>query len=358
MSRNARFRNLFASRPAFARWVWLLLALASPLWAGADAVSPATNALARVIIVQDAQAMDVFQPCPKVVRAMVDCAITNLTHQGNCAAAWLSLVSTRDIVGIKVLSHPGPNSGTRPAVTAAVVEGLLAAGLPPKHVVVWDGQGSDLRLAGYYDLARRYGIRVTSSAEAGYDRTASYDNPLLGNLIWGDLDFGKQGERVGRKSYVTKLVTQQLTKIINITPLLNHNLIGVSGNLFSLAMGSVDNTLRFEGDADRLAIAVPEICALPALRHQVVLNIVDALICQYEGGEKSLLHYSTVLNQLRFSRDPVALDVLSTEELKHQRQLFHAFDPKPSLDTYTNASLLELGISDPARIHVRRLTLP
>jgi Domain of unknown function (DUF362) len=358
VSRNARFRNLFEARPALARWVCLLLALASPLRAGADAVSPATNAFARVVIVQDGQAMDVFQPCPKVVQAMVDCAITNLTHQGNCAAAWLSLVSTQDIVGIKVLSHPGPNSGTRPAVTAAVVAGLLAAGLPPKHIVVWDGQSSDLRLAGYYDLARHYGIRVTSSAEAGYDPTAFYDNPLLGNLIWGDLDFGKPGERVGRKSYVTKLVTRQITKIINITPLLNHNLIGVSGNLFSLAMGSVDNTLRFEGDTDRLAVAVPEICALPVLRHCVVLNIVDALICQYEGGEKSLLHYSTILNQLRFSRDPVALDVLSTEELKRQRQLLHAFDPKSSLDTYANASLLELGISDPARIHVRKLTLP
>ncbi len=358
MSRNALFRNLLACPPVFALVLGLVLPLISPLRAGADAACPDTNAVARVVVVQDAQATDIFQPRPKVIQAMVDCAITNLTGKASCAAAWLSLVSTQDIVGIKVLSHPGPNSGTRPAVTAAVVEGLLGAGLPPQHIVVWDRQSSDLRLAGYYDLARRYGIRITSSAEAGYDPRAFYDNPLLGNLVWGDLDFGKQGERIGRKSYVTKLVTQQITKIINITPLLNHNLIGVSGNLFSLAMGSVDNTLRFEDDADRLAIAVPEICALPALRDRVVLNIVDALICQYEGGEKSLLHYSTILNQVRFSRDPVALDVLSTEELKRQRQLLHAYDPKPSLETYTNASLLELGISDPAKIHIRKLTLP
>ena len=39
-----------------------------------------------------------------------------------------------------------------------------------------------------------------------------------------------------------------MTKIINVTPLLNHNLAGVSGILYGLAIGSVDNTLRFELD--------------------------------------------------------------------------------------------------------------
>ena len=77
----------------------------------------------------------------------------------------------------------------------------------------------------------------------------------------------------------------------------------------------MDNTRRFEGDPDRLATAVPEIYALPLLGDRVVLNITDALIGQYEGGARSLLHYSTVLNQLWFSRDPVALDMLAIKEL-------------------------------------------
>src|SRR5262249_49447092 len=155
-----------------------------------------------------------------------------------------------------------PNSGTRPAVVAAVVEGLLAAGLPPTNIIVWDKQTTDLRLAGYFDLAARYGIRVAGSAQTGYDEKAFYDTALLGNLVWGDLEFGRKGTGIGRKSFVSKLVSQEMTKIINISPLLNHNLAGVSGNLYSLAIGSVDNLTRFESDPNRMATAIPEIYAL------------------------------------------------------------------------------------------------
>lgn len=307
---------------------------------------------ARVFIAHDPRATDAFEPNPDRVRVMVNSAITNLTAKPTVADAWRSLVSTNDVVGIKVFSEPGPNSGTRPAVAAAVVEGLLSAGLPPDHIIVWDKHQADLRLAGFFKLARRYGVRVAGSEQAGYDEKTFYDTPLIGNLVWGDLEFGKTGEGVGRKSFVSKLVAGQMTRIINITPLMNHNLVGVAGNLFSLAMGSVDNTTRFENSEPRLAVAVPEIYALPALSDHVVLNITDALICQYEGEERSLLHYSTVLNQIRVSRDPVALDVLSIQELTQQRERNGAPAVKVNMDLYSNASLLELGVSDTNKIEI------
>jgi hypothetical protein len=286
---------------------------------------------------------------------MVDRAIMNFTHRSSVPEAWLSLVSTQDVVGIKVYSLPGPNSGTRAAVVAAVIEGLLSAGSPPKHIVIWDKQATDLRLAGYFDLGERYGVRVAGSAQAGYDLTNSYDSSIIGNLLWGDVEFGQKTPGAGRRSFVSKLVSRELTKIINISPLLNHNLAGVSGNLYGLAIGSVDNVARFEADPNRLATAVPEIYALPALSDHVVLNIVDALICQYEGGERVRLQYSTTLNELRFSKDPVALDVLSLQELDHQRQTARAPGLKVIQDLYNNAALLELGVSDPKRIQVEHI---
>jgi hypothetical protein len=313
------------------------------------------NLAARVIVVHDPEATDAFEPRADHVQAMVDRGLTNLTGKATVADAWLSLISTQDTVGIKVFSEPGPNSGTRPAVVAAVVRGLLSTGIRADHVIVWDKYQSDLRLAGFFTLARRYEVRVAGSGDAGYDETNFYAAPLLGNLAWGDFEFGQKGEGIGRKSFVSKLVSQQMTKIVNITPLMNHNEAGVCGNLFSLAMGSVDNTTRFLSDPGRLASAVPEIYALPVLGDRVVLNIVDALICQYEGEERSLLHYSTVLNQLRFSTDPVALDVLSFRELEHQRQLAATSTTKTNLDLYHNASLLELGVSDPKKILVENL---
>src|SRR5882757_594186 len=182
---------------------------------GAAFTTGHTAPRARVVMVEDAQAIDAFRARPEPIREMVSEGITDLTRTASVPEAWRTMVSTQDVVGIKVFSTPGANSGTRPSVVAAVVEGLLAAGVTPKHIVVWDRQLTDLRLAGYSDLAKRYGIRIAGSQEAGYDENAYYDMPLPGTLIWGDLEFGKKGAGTGRKSFVSKLLTQEISKIIN-----------------------------------------------------------------------------------------------------------------------------------------------
>jgi len=278
-----------------------------------------------------------------------------LSGGGAARGAGLALVSTQDVVGIKVFSAPGANSGTRPAVVASVAQSLIAAGVPPQNIVVWDKFEPDLRAAGFFELATSLGVRVAASTSAGWDATNAYDNPLIGKLVYGDSEFESKSEGIGRKSFVSKLVSQELTKIINIAPMLNHNEAGVCGHLYSLTIGSVDNTTRFEGVPGRLSQAVPEIYALPAVGDRVVLNITDALLGQYEGGSRGLLHYSTVLNQLRFSFDPVALDVLSVRELERQRRVARAQMFRANLELYRNATLLELGESDLSKLEIETL---
>jgi hypothetical protein len=320
-------------------------------------VSPDGLSRARVIVVSDPAATEAFDPRWEKVQELVDRGITYLTGKPTVAEAWRSIASTQDTIGIKVFSAPGPDSGTRPAVVAGVVTGLLKAGVRPRHIIVWDKHWEDLKSAGFVKLADRLGIRVGASIRAGYDETNGppYDSSLLGQLVWGDLEFSRKGEGVGRKSFVSKLVTKEMTKIINVTPLLNRNSVGVSGNLYSLAMGSVDNTLRFENAAGRLAEAVPEIYALPVLGDRVVLNIVDALICQYQGEQQTRLHYAAALNELRLSTDPVALDVLSLQELNRQRERVKMTTNTNSFKLYYNASLLELGVSELRNIFVERV---
>src|SRR5882724_4052944 len=92
---------------------------------------------AKVVIAQDPEATDAFRPRPIKIQSMMNRAITALTEKASVAEAWRSLVSTQDVVGLKVFSMPGPNSGTRPAVVAAVVAGLLGAGLPAKNIIIW-----------------------------------------------------------------------------------------------------------------------------------------------------------------------------------------------------------------------------
>lgn len=313
--------------------------------------------MSQVVIVHDAAAVEAFRAKAGIVKAMVDCGITNLTRSATVRDAWRKIVSSKDVVGLKVFSTPGPNSGTRPAVVAAVVEGLLKSGLKPRNIVIWDRHLGDLKLAGFDDIAARYGVRLAGSVQSGYDSNAFYDTALLGTPVWGDLEFGKTGAGVGRRSYVTKLLTRDVTKIINISPMLNHPGASVAGNLYSLAMGSVDNVGRFESEPERLAAAVPEIYAMTNLSDHVVLNITDALICQYEGGEKGLLHYSAALGEIRVSRDPVALDSLSLDELEKLRKATDAPKVKMNTELYKNAALLELGTEDLKKIEVRRVEL-
>ena len=337
-----------------------LVGAATPVPPKVESASAA--ALSQVVVVHDAQATDAFKPREDVVRQMVKTGITNLALTGSAKDAWKKWLATNDTVGIKVHSAPGANTGTRPAVVAAVVEQLLECGLPPSRIIIWDRQRADLRQAGYFSLAEKYGVRVEGSVNAGFDPDSFYnpDRPVIGPLIWSDLEFGKKTPDAGRKSFLSKLVAKEITKIVVITPVLNHNTAGVFGHLVSLAIGSVDNTLRFENDLLHLKSAVPEIYALPALSDRVVLCITDALVCQYEGEQRGLLHYSSAVNELRFSRDPVALDLLSLRELERQRVL--SSQPVPhhnpfaaQMELLENAALLELGASDDSRIRIQHI---
>lgn len=306
----------------------------------------------RVVVVKDPQATSAYVPRADIVKSMVDRGLLRLTGKADLARAWRSLVTTQDVVGLKVYSGPGPNSGTRPAVVRAVIEGLIGAGTPADHIIIWDKRQFDLRIAGYDALAREFGVRLAGSSDDGYDDAVFYDNAIPGTLVAGDLEFDQKGTTTGRKSYVSKLVTKQMTKIIIVAPLLNHNLAGICGNIFSLSFGSVDNTLRFLTDPSRLATAAPEIYALPALSDHVALCVMDALIGQYQGEQMSMLHYSAEVNQIWLSKDPVALDAMGIQELDRERQAAGIHAPNPASELLGNAALLELGVADLNKVQV------
>lgn len=310
---------------------------------------------ARVVIARDTKAVVAFEPSQTRIGPMFGAGLRALTGKETSEEAWASLLNSNDVVGIKVYSTPGPLSGTRPQVIRSIVESLLSANVAPERIIIWDKDAADLRSAGFVALASRFGVQIASSAEEGYDERVYYEQQTLGTLIYGDHEFRKQGEGIGKRSFVSKLVTQRITKIINVTPLMNNYLAGVSGNLFSLAFGSVDNVVRFESSRERLAASIPEIVALPELGDRVVLNVVDALICQYQGEAQTRLHYSVMLGELRLSFDPVALDVLSLRELAARRGAagLPALDPNAAI--YSNASLLKIGVSDPALIDIVRV---
>lgn len=317
---------------------------------------PADSWMGRILIAEDTNATSAFLPQAGPIRAMIQNGIVAFTSKPDEKSAWLSLVSTNDTVGIKVHSSSGA-SGTRIPVVEGVIQGLIEAGVPAKQIIVWDRRLTDLRQGGYFVLAERYpGLKIKGALESGYDENVSYETALLGKLVYGDHEFGRSGESVGRRSFVTKLLTTNVTKIINIPPLLNHNVTGVVGALHSLAISSVDNVLRFEADPDRLGGAVPEIYALEPILDHVAITIVDALIAQSQGEERTMLHYSVAQNEIWFSKDPVALDILSLRELARQRKESGAPLLRANMDIFNNAAILDLGTANPAKLRLERLS--
>jgi hypothetical protein len=310
---------------------------------------PAKTPNATVVAVQDAAATTSFIPEPSVVRRMVASGLLRLTETTNATQAWATIVKPSDVVGFKVTASPGPVSGTRPVVVEALIESLIEAGHPASKIVIWDKRSIDLRAAGWYRLASQLQVRCSASEDAGWEDSKFYDSPLLGRLVAGDHEFGKKdGEGVARKSFVTRLLTRDITRIISVAPVLSHHVTGVHGHLAGLAWAGVDNTIRFFNDPVRMAEAVPEICALDDLMPRVALAVGDALICQYRGEERTLLHYSEALNELRFSRDPVDIDRARTRAKIEGEKTF-------TTELYTNAELIELGIASLDRISVTHI---
>lgn len=299
----------------------------------------------RLVIVHDSRATDTFNPDSEVVYDMVRKGLRVWTGEADVKTAWRGLISSNPVIGIKVNAACGPVAGTRPAVAEAVIKTLLDAGYSATNIIVWDKWIADLERAGYRSMTDKYGVRLAGAVEAGYDESVFYENSFMGKLAWGDMEFKQNEEGTSRKSFVTKLLSNEITDIINVTSLLNHYRAGVDGNLTGLALSAVDNTERFTGSPERLATAVPEIMAMREVGDKIVFNIVDALICQYEGNSRELLHYSAVLNQLRFGTDPVALDVISALEIRRRRRAADMKIYGGHDKLYENAELLQLGRS-------------
>jgi hypothetical protein len=174
---------------------------------------------------------------------MVRRGMLQWTGKTDVKGAWLSVVSPKDVVGLKVLFRSrrqqrhaaggGRGGGAGPFAGRVALQQHHRLGQAPARFAAGrlhrPGQPVPHPPGGKFRCRLRR-------------ERSRYTNSLLGTLVAGDLEFDLHGATSGRNSYVSKLVTSNMTKIISIAPLLNHNLAGVCGHLYSPAMGSVDNT--------------------------------------------------------------------------------------------------------------------
>ncbi|HEV3409556.1 MAG TPA: DUF362 domain-containing protein [Chthoniobacterales bacterium] len=322
---------------------------------------PPTPTPSIVYALRNPAAIAQYRTNSAVVRNMVDRLLIAVTGQPDVARAWRSLVAPDDRVGIKISAAGGELFTTHRDVVNAIADGLAAAGVPRKHIIVWDRQLEGLKEAGFRRGGEGYQL-LSIPPRDGYDPTAEFNAPALGKLIWGDVAYiphrganpmRTEEENTSTTSHFAKVVTQQLTKIINVPVMSDSYATGLAGCLYNVTLPNVDNWRRFTQYGRFGASGIAEIYEHPLIREKVVLHLMDGLIAAYAGGPEAHPNYAAHEATLFASKDPVALDTIALRRLERLRE--EANLPKIG-DLAAHIRIAgQLGIGNTEHIEVRQL---
>src|ERR1043166_1691158 len=316
-----------------------------------------------VYTIHDAGAIKDYKTNAQVVRTMVNRLVTAATGQPDVARAWASLVSPSDKVGIKISAAGGELFTTHHDVVNAIVDGLVAAGLRRADIVVWDRSLGGIDEAGYRPKNDGYQVKSISPRD-GYDSKQMLSAPLVGKLVWGDLDYkpskGKtvplsDVENTSSVSHFSRLLSSELTKVINVPVMSSSETNAIAGCLYNMTIPNIDNWRRFSQPYGFGVDSIAQIYSHPLIAQKVVLNLMDGLLAQYAGGPQSqpnwALHHATLYAR----KDPLALHALALKRIPGARA--HASLPRIGhmADYIPIASQLGLGNAAPDRIELRNI---
>jgi hypothetical protein len=323
----------------------------------------------RVVQVIDPKSMQDDVIDGDVVQAMLEEGISKLTGK-NMKESFSMLFSTDDIVGLKVNPVGPPYINTTHELTEAVVKWLADAGLPKSQIVIWDRFDSMLKDGGY--TSERYpGVKIASMqtmdetgdswrgpdgrhvSEDNFDMEAFYfAKGIEGKGVPGYKDdefYLNQHVFNGEYSYFGKLVTQELTKIINLAAFKN-TANGISMATKNLGYGACCNVGRLH--MPLFFDVCTEVVAAPWVRDKLALNITDGIRGQYEGGPMGNAQFVYPNHSLYFATDPFALDMICHNQMVAKRkEMKIAVNEHPRFSQYLHyGEQLGLGVADPSKI--------
>ena len=323
----------------------------------------------RVVKVTDPRSLSGDTVDGKVVREMVERGVRTLTGAG-MAESFAALFTRDDVVGLKVNPVGAPLIHTKPELAEAVIRWLVDNKLPKKNIVIWDRFDYMLKDAGF-TRERFPGVSIEGlqtmdeegnhwrDASGGHVSAANFDTSayylakgVVGKGVRGYKDdefYLNQHVFAGEQSFFGKLVTQRLTKIVNLAAYKNTG-NGISMATKNIGFAAICNTGRLH--APLFFRVCTEVLAAPWVRDKLVLNITDGLRAQYEGGPDKDEKFVFPNRSLYFATDPFALDMVCHRELVAKRKAMGiAVNEHPKFTEYLfYAERLGLGVVDPARI--------
>jgi uncharacterized protein (DUF362 family) len=310
----------------------------------------------------------------EVVREMMDRGMRALTGEAATLDAWRRFFEPSDVVGIKVNAGGVPHVVSNPAIVAETCRQLMAVGIPASSLVVFERFQNQIDGIGY-PAHLPEGVQVLA-AEAGNRRM---QNRAYDPETYVEVDFfGEEDTR----SNMMRLVSQRLTKIVNIPNMKDHGATGATGCLKNVAYGCFSNVARSHSRGQtHTRTSVGTFASVEPLRSRCVLQIMDGIHAVWHGGPfAKTTRYVFHPRRMLFGTDPVAIDRLLLDIIDDKRKAEGAvsiwdrspkylkFNDAGSRDSDPNVNILirepghveyaarlGLGVADLAKIRVEEI---
>jgi uncharacterized protein (DUF362 family) len=280
-------------------------------------------------------------PKEDAARTMLERAMLELTGETDLGKAFARFVHKDDKVAIKlngISGQTGATMATNKELVMPIIQGVMAAGVPPTSIVVFEQYTSFLG-----------GTRVN----------AKNVPPGVTAVVHGTKDATMPEIQV--VGVTTKFVRQltEATAVINVALIKDHGICGYTGCIKNMTHGCVINPSSFHQHNGS-----PQIAALYAqdiVKSRVRLHITDGFKVLYDGGPIDKLPDRRVPHEAVYaSTDPVAMDMIGWGVIEKWRK----DKGLPTLakagrePTYIRlASDLGLGIADLNQIRMKEITL-
>ena len=305
----------------------------------------------------------------QLVHQMIASGMKALTGDARNEDAWARFISPRDVVGIKVNCSGAPRICSSPEIVADIANNLIAVGVPAKQIYVYERFENQLQSVGYGKYlpagVNIYAVETSRSSILNYDPKTYVETSF----------FGEDDTR----SNVARLVSETLTKIVNVPNLKEHQASGVTGCLKNIAYGNFSNVARSHNfEKTNTLTFIGTLAAVEPVHSRVVLNIMDGLRGVWHAGPFSeMARFRFYPKQIMIGTDPVAMDheLIGVIEAKRKaegavsifdRSMSHVGrdNSNPNTNHYIRepghveyASKLGLGVFDEARIKLKVIEL-
>jgi len=323
----------------------------------------------RVAVVKNTASVKDNAIMQQQVHDMIARSMLELTGEKKLKKAWRKFVGPGDRIGLKVNPVAGKSLSTSHEVVKAVIAQLEESGINRSQLTIWDRREFELTDVGF--TAENYpGIRIIGTEQM--DKDGLYygkDGKLYGEHMidrdwyyWADVE-GEYDEYTmpymvngGKYSYFTKIVTQDLDKIINI-PILKNAGMTVTLALKNLAYGAISNTGRLHAKLWNETCA--QVCAFSPIRDKVVLNIVDGIKGCFNGGPGANPQFFCDYHTIITGSDPVAVDRIGYDIVLAKRiaEGLQKEGSPNALEFMLQAERLALGVADRTKIDLKEVIL-